>query len=109
MAKMLDFSKAKKPTLPIKFDDGSMIYIYTPSKVEFDEMTEAQEYFDNALEGDRESLHRIYDITARLMSNNKTGREITVDELAGYLDVSDIVLFFRAYAQFIAEVIAEKN
>lgn len=109
MAKMLDFSKAKKPTLPIKFDDGSMIHIYTPSKVEFDEMTEAQEYFDNALEGDRESLHRIYDITARLMSNNKTGREITVDELAGYLDVSDIVLFFRAYAQFIAEVIAEKN
>lgn len=109
MAKMLDFSKAKKPTLPIKFDDGSMIHIYTPSKVEFDEMTEAQEYFDNALEGDRESLHRIYDITARLMSNNKTGREITVDELAGYLDVSDIVVFFRAYAQFIAEIIAEKN
>ncbi len=109
MPKMLDFSKAKKPTLPIKFDDGSMIHIYTPSKVEFDEMTEAQEYFDTAIDGDRESLHRIYDITARLMSNNKTGREITVDELAGYLDVSDIVVFFRAYAQFIAEVIAEKN
>lgn len=109
MAKMLDFSKAKKPTLPIKFDDGTMIHVYTPSKAEFDEMTDAQEYFDTALEGDRESLQRLYDITARLMSNNKTGREITVDKLAGYLDVSDLVLFFRAYAQFISEVITEKN
>lgn len=109
MAKMLDFSKAKKPTLPVKFDDGSMVHVYTPSKIQFDEMTEAQEYFDQALEGDRGAMDRLYDITATLMSNNKTGREIAVDELAGYLDVSDIVLFFRAYAQFISEVIAEKN
>ena len=109
MAKMLDFSKAKKPTLPVKFDDGTMIHVYTPSKAEFDEMTDAQEYFETALDGDRESLQRLYDITARLMSNNKMGREITVDELAGYLDVSDLVLFFRAYAQFISEVINEKN
>ncbi len=109
MAKMLDFSKAKKPTLPVKFDDGTMIHVYTPSKVEFDEMTDAQEYFDGALEGERESIDKLYEITARLMSNNKMGREITVEELAGYLDMSDIVVFFRAYAQFISEVIAEKN
>lgn len=109
MAKMLDFTKAKKPSLPIKFDDGSMIYVYMPSKAEFEEMTDAQEYFDAALEGERESLHRLYDITARLLSNNKMGREITVDELAGYFDVSDIVVFFRGYSQFISEVVNEKN
>lgn len=109
MAKILDFSKSKKPTLPIKFDDGSMIYIYTPSKGEVEEMLDASEYFDNALEGDREAINKLYEITARLMCNNKMGREITVDELAGYFDIEDIVVFFRGYSEFISEVTKAKN
>ena len=109
MAKMLDFTKTKKPTMPVKFDDGSIIHVYSPSKIEFEEMCEAQEYFDTALGGERESLHRLYDITARLMSNNKMGRKITVDELAGYLDISDIIVFFRGYTEFISEIVNAKN
>lgn len=110
MAKMLDFTKAKKPSLPIKFDDGSMVHVYTPSKAEFAEMTEAKEYFDAAIDdNDEESTRKLYEITARLMSNNKTGRVITADELEKYIDVSDIVLFFRGYSEFIAEIIDAKN
>ena len=109
MAKMLDFSKAKKPTMPVKFDDGSMIHIYTPAKGEIEEMLDAQEYFNGALEGERESIYKLYEITARLMSNNKMAREITVEELAGYIDVSDIVVFFRGYSEFIAEQTNAKN
>lgn len=109
MAKMLDFTKAKKPTLPIKFDDGSMIYVFTPGKAEFEEMTDAQSYFDTALDGDIEALNRLYGITARLMSNNKTGRKIKVEEISESFDVGDVILFFRGYTEFISEVIAEKN
>ncbi len=109
MAKMLDFSKAKKPTLPIKFDDGSMIHIYTPSKSEYEELGEAKEYFDAAIDDDAESTTKLYEITARLMSNNKTGRVITADELASYIDIGDMVVFYRAYTDFIAEAVTEKN
>jgi hypothetical protein len=109
MAKMLDFSKVKKPTMPVKFDDGTVIHIYTPYKGDIEEMLDAQEYFSNAFDGDRECIHRLYEITARLMSNNKMGREITVEELAGYIDMSDIVVFFRAYSEFIAEQTNAKN
>lgn len=109
MAKMLDFSKAKKPTMPVKFDDGSVIHVYTPAKGEIEEMLDAQEYFTGALDGERECIHKLYEITARLMSNNKMARVITVDELAAYIDVSDIVVFFRGYSDFIAEQSNAKN
>lgn len=109
MAKMLDFSKSRKPTLPIKLDDGSMIYVYTPSKGEIEEMLDASEYFNSALDGDRDAMDRLYELTARLMCNNKMGREITSEELAGYFDITDIVVFFRGYSEFISEVTKEKN
>ena len=109
MAKMLDFTKAKKPTLPIKFEDGSMVHVYIPSKADYEEIAEAKEYFDAAIDNDDESTDKLYEITARLMSNNKTGRVITGEQLMTYLDIGDLVVFFRAYTDFIAEAINEKN
>lgn len=109
MAKMLDFTKAKKPTLPIKFEDGSMVHVYTPSKAEYDELAVAQEYFATAIDDDAESSEELYKITARLMSNNKTGRVLAADELKTYLDIGDLVVFYRAYTDFITEAINEKN
>lgn len=109
MAKMLDFSKAKKPTMQVKLPDESSVYLYTPSKGQLEELLEAKEQLESVADDDRESLDQLYDIASRMMSNNKAGREISSDELAGMLDISDIVVFFRAYTEFVAEYSSVKN
>lgn len=109
MAKMLDFTKAKKPTMSIKLPDESTIQVYTPSKAMLEELVGIKDQLDEAIRDDRESLDELYNIAAKMMSNNKLGRKFTAEKVAEMLDVSDIVLFFRAYTEFIAELSKEKN
>lgn len=108
MAKMLDFSKAK-PTLPIKFADESVIHVYAPTKAMLEELLELDETMNKAAHNDRESITSLYEIGAHFMSRNKTGRELSPKYVEDMLDVGDIILFFRAYATFVAELKAEKN
>lgn len=109
MATVLDFSKAKKPTLPIKFPDNSVIHVYTPSKRMLEQLLSIKDQLDGAAQNDPDSINQLYDIAARLMSNNKTGRQMTGDKLGEMLDVGDIVTFFRVYTEFINELSAVKN
>lgn len=108
MAKMLDFSKAK-PTLPIKFADESVIHVYTPTKAMLEELVDLDGPMDKATHNDRESINVLYDVAARFMSRNKIGREITPKYVEDMLDIGDLIVFFKAYAAFIAEIKSEKN
>ncbi len=109
MAQMLDFTKTNKPTLPIKLPDKSMVYVYTPSKAGLDELVEAKDKLEDIIDDDREALTQLYDLAARLMNNNKTGREFTGAELEKMFDTGDLVLFFAAYSAFIGEIYEAKN
>lgn len=109
MAQMLDFTKTNKPILPIKLPDKSMVYVYTPSKAGLDELVEAKDKLDDIIDDDRESLTQLYDLAARLMSNNKADREFTGAELEKMFDTGDLVLFFTAYSAFIGEIYESKN
>lgn len=109
MAKMLDFTKMRKPTFSIKLPDESVIQIYTPTKGMLEELINAKDRLDMIVNDDQEALNELYEITARLMSNNKTARVLTSDKLAEMLDVGDVVMFFNAYAEFIAEQSNGKN
>lgn len=109
MATMLDFSKAKKPTLPIKLPDDTIVHVYTPSKRMLEELLNVKDQLDGATQNDPDSINQLYDIAARLMSNNKTNRQMTGDDLGAMLDVGDIVTFFRVYTEFISELSTAKN
>lgn len=109
MAKMLDFSKAKKPTLPVKFPDETVIHIYAPTKAMLEEFIELDVALKKAAESDQESLDTLYDFVARCMSHNKFGREITPEYVGEQLDVCDLIVFARSYADFIAELKDGKN
>ena len=108
MAKMLDFTKTRKPTLPIKLSDDLMVHVYTPSKALLEEMIDAQDQIGN-MANDMESVDQFYDLVARLMSNNKTGRKLTGEEISDLLNVDDLIVFFYAYTEFISEQTNSKN
>ena len=109
MAQVLDFTKINKPTLPIRLPDKSMVYVYTPSKEGLEELLEANDKLNDIIDDDRESLTQLYDLAARLMSNNKTSRKFTGAELEKMFDSGDLVLFYSAYSAFIGEIYKTKN
>ena len=109
MAKMLDFSRAKKPTLPVKFPDETIVHIYAPTKAMLEEFIELNATLEKAANSDRESMDVLYDFVARCLSHNKLGKVITPEYVGEQLDVGDLIVFARAYADFIAELKNGKN
>lgn len=110
MGKTLDFTKQKKEYLTVKLNDdkGTVLMIGTPSKKilsDFiainDRMTE-----DGT---DAELIDDLYKVCAKIMSFNKGGIKISADYLADLFDLEDIVIFFRAYADFMHGITSEKN
>lgn len=110
MAKPLDFRKSKKPTLPVTFDDDFSVNIYTPDKGTLEELLDFQEELkalnDNS---DRDKLDAMYDICARILSNNRENREFTPDEVSDLLDTRDVKMLIQGYAAFVAELSKAKN
>lgn len=109
MAKMLDFSKAKKPTLPVKLPDETLIHVYAPTKAMLEEFVNLDAALGKAANNDQESIDLLYDFIARCLSHNKTGRVINAETLGDQLDVGDLILFANTYASFIAELKNGKN
>lgn len=110
MAKMLDFRKSKKPTLPVTLDDDLVVNIYTPDKALLEELLDAQNDIRSLSDdNDREKLDALYDMCARIMSNNREKREFDTEEIEEYFDTRDVVRLIRAYTEFVAEVSNAKN
>lgn len=109
MAKMLDFSKAKKPTLPVKLPDETLVHVYAPTKAMLEEFVALDVALGKAANDDPESVNLLYDFVARCLSHNKTGRIIKPETLGEQLDVGDLILFANTYAKFIAELKEGKN
>lgn len=110
MAKQLDFRKSKKPTLPITFDDDFAVNIYTPNKELLEEILDSQEEINSLKSNsDREKLDAMYDMCARILSNNREGREFSAEEVAKLLEVRDVKVLIEGYAAFVAEHSRAKN
>ena len=110
MAQMLDFTKAKKPTLPVKLPDGTTLHLYGPTKAMLEELISLDVALEKAVDNDRESIDMLYDFVARCMSHNKSRQIVTSENLADMeFDVSDLIRFAHGYAGFIAELKSEKN
>lgn len=108
--KALNFAKVKKTYLPITFDDdkGTTILVGMPTKAIMEELSQLQENID-AVGDDENNVDDLYAACAKIMSRNKTGYVVTEEYLAEVFDIEDVKIFFRAYMDYIGEVINSKN
>ena len=110
MAKTLDFNTLKKQHLPIVLadDENTKLFICTPTKKILDSFLNMRDSLttDNM---DDEALNELYDIVAKVMSHNKAGKKITREKVESVFDFEDILIFIRAYTDFISEVTGSKN
>jgi len=111
MDKCLDFSKVKKTYLSIKLLDGTEIKLTTPKKALFDELSTFYSTFEKLEENlsDMKVIDELYEISAKVMSCNKEGIEISTAQLENELDLEDIILFFNAYYDFVQALNNAKN
>ena len=114
MAKTLDFNALKKPTLPIIMQDEqrTKIMVSTPNQGLVEQLEAAGPEFAGMFDGgDVEGIKAAYDLAARLMSCNLSGLLVTAEDLRDKykLNLYDLMLFFGAYNDFLAEIESAKN
>ena len=110
MARSLDFNNMKKRYLTVTLADEAktVLMIGTPTKAVLDSLLNMKD----SLAGDEltdDAIEDLYEIVAKIMSRNKTGRVITKETVQELFDFEDVIVFIRAYTDFISEVSSAKN
>lgn len=110
MAKSFDFNKIKPKTMTVTLTDEAKttLAVMTPDKRLRDDLVSLYEGVDEADED--EVNEALYDLSARVMSRNKQGIEISADQLKElFPDHTYIMAFLNAYVDFIGEITNSKN
>lgn len=111
MARSFDFNKIKPKTMSVTLSDEkkTTLLVMTPDKRLKDELSST---YENIADTDDEDdiSEALYELTAKVMSRNKQGVEITPEKLREmYPNEDHIIAFLNAYTEFIDEVINSKN
>lgn len=114
MAKSLNFREFAQPTLKVTMNDvDETVFKLTAPSVELVERLEANQDTLLAIfkKGDRESLDEIWQLAADLISCNREGRRVTVDDLKGRygMGYEMLFVFLEAYGEFVNEIEEAKN
>lgn len=110
MAKTLNFNNLKKQYMTVTLPDEkkTTLMVGTPTKKIMDEFISMGSELENA-GNDEEAMGELYALTAKIMSRNKGGITVTAEQLEESLDFEDIIVFIKAYTEFISEVSGRKN
>ena len=110
MAKTLDFNTLKKQYLTVKLPDKkkTTLLVYTPTKAILDGFLSMKDNLSDESIGD-EAIEELYEIVAKIMSCNKGGVDVTKDVVEELFDFEDIIVFIKAYTDFVSEVTNSKN
>ncbi len=113
MTKPLNFNNSRKKYLTVILNDekNTTLLVGTPTKAIMNELIALQKEINSMGDGevDMESLELLYELSATLMSRNKTNTKVTKEQLENTLDLEDIFTFFTAYMEFIEDVSKGKN
>lgn len=114
MAKTLDFNALKKPTLPLIMQDEqrTKILVSTPTQGLVEQLEAAGPEFESVFEsGDVEGIKAAYVLAAQLMSCNLSGLPVAAEDLRDKykMNLYELMLFFGAYNDFLAEIESAKN
>lgn len=114
MSKKLDFNTVTRPVLELTMmdDERTVINVTAPTEGLVEELTSIAPHLNEIKNsGDAESIAAIYDLTARVMSCNRSGVTVTADELRGKykINLEALIIFFAAYIEFIDEITNAKN
>jgi hypothetical protein len=114
VAKTLDFNVVVPPTLPIVMRDDrrTEIIVTAPTEGLVEELQAVAPSMGGMLAADEAvATPVIYELAAKLISCNKAGLQVTVDDLRDKykMNLEMLIIFFNAYLDFINEITNAKN
>ena len=114
MAKILDLNALEQPTLELRMrDDNKTIFrLTTPTTRLVEKFVAAKEEISTvAKTRDGESIKKLFELIAEIVSCNADFITVTAEELRDKyrLQFSDLVVIFAAYLDFIKEFNEAKN
>ena len=105
---MLDFTKSVKQHFPVNMIDNQTIRVRMPTKRVFAALIELQDKLAKLVTLNSNisaQLDEIYGLCATILSNNLDQKEISSDYLSDLLDLEDLRIFYKAYADFVNSVL----
>lgn len=115
----LDFNSINRPVLELTMMDEAktIITVTSPTEGLVEELEATLPELQKVLAAsDQGALDAAYDLAARVMSCNKQGLTVTVEDLRGKFwpkdrmrNLENLVFFFGAYMEFISEINSAKN
>ena len=114
MAKTLDFNIIAPPTLPLIMRDErrTEIIVSTPSERLVEELQALAPELTKILgTNDTESIKAVYGLAAKLISCNRSGLQVTAEDLRDKykLNLEALIVFYSVYLDFVNEIINAKN
>lgn len=111
---VLDLNAVQLETLDLTLQDAdrTTLHITTPTEALVAELEAfTPEMLTVIRTGNKEGVHSIYDLAARLISCNREGISITAEELLGKyrMTLESAVVFFSAYMDYITGITNQKN
>lgn len=112
--KALDLNKAKRQSFPVTMMDEkqTVFNLVMPKAETIKKLQVIYRELPSVMNGDDpEALDACYEIAAELFSCNRRQSEVTAEELKSIyaMEIEDLILFFNAYMEFIAELTKVKN
>lgn len=117
----VNFQKAKRNYMALTFDDERendgqietyerIICVGMPKKRVFSALMDMQDIMDRKNEtqtekekheADRKIIDELYELTAKILSNNLKGERITVDWVEEQFSTEELKIFFNQYVKFV--------
>jgi len=108
----LDFRSVQLPSLKLTFENGDVIHVMPPTEGKLNRLR-AMEAEAKSLYGksDKETMHKVYDIFAEMMSMNEEGKTLTGKDLniKYHLKWQHILAFREKYIAFVQSITSAKN
>lgn len=104
---MLDYTKVKRKTNPVKLPNGQTILLTMPKKKTFEKMAALE---DSAEQNNGEAaINEMYEVAAEILSNNIQKKHFTVDEVGKLLNIEEVKMLYTEYANFVNGVKSDPN
>lgn len=111
MSYTLDFTKIKKRTMEVIFNDGkkTTVNVMTPTKGVMDEILEIDTLLRDPEKAETVTNDMVYDLCLKILNRNTNNKKITKKYLEQVWDVDDVYMFYYSYANFVSGQANSKN
>lgn len=105
---MLDYTTREKKALSVKLIDGKTVLLTAPKKSLYTKLTALESKLK-----DEQEVGQLYDdilqLTADILSSNKTGAKFTAADVDEIMDIEDMALLIFEYSKFAGQLIGSPN